>query len=115
MTDRSLLQAGQQKSEAAETGKLAGAAITDRHRSRLKHYVLSFLAFFGIYAASSVCPFCGRPGCPVGAGGAVAVGGLLATLWHYGLAGWRRFRRAGRPKDPPGAEVSHAAGKDRQL
>ena len=50
----------------------------------LKHSALWFLAFFGIYASSSVCVFCGTPGCPVGAGGAALVGGIFACLWQYG-------------------------------
>jgi len=54
----------------------------------LKRWVLWFLAFFGIYASSSVCPFCGTPGCPVGVGGAVLVGGVFACLWQYGKSAW---------------------------
>jgi hypothetical protein len=50
----------------------------------LKPWLLWFLAFFGIYASSSVCPFCGTPGCPVGVGGAALVGGVFACLWQYG-------------------------------
>jgi hypothetical protein len=50
----------------------------------LKRYALWFLAFFGIYASSSVCVFCGTPGCPVGAGAAALVGAFFAALWHYG-------------------------------
>jgi hypothetical protein len=50
----------------------------------LKRWLLWFLTFFGIYASSSVCPFCGTPGCPVGAGGAALVGGFFAGLWQYG-------------------------------
>lgn len=36
--------------------------------TRLKAWFLPFLAFFGLYASSSVCVFCGSPGCPVGPG-----------------------------------------------
>jgi hypothetical protein len=50
----------------------------------LRHSALWFLAFSGIYASSSVCVFCGTPGCPVGAGGAALVGGIFACLWQYG-------------------------------
>lgn len=53
-------------------------------RGSLKHSALWFLAFSGIYASSSVCVFCGTPGCPVGAGGAALVGGVFACLWQYG-------------------------------
>jgi hypothetical protein len=51
--------------------------------SALKRWALWFLTFFGIYSASSVCPFCGAPGCPVGAGGAAVVGGFFACLMQY--------------------------------
>ncbi len=50
----------------------------------LRRSLLGFLAFFGIYASSSVCPFCGAPGCPVGVSGAALVGGAFAVLWQYG-------------------------------
>jgi hypothetical protein len=64
-------------------GSLAGS---------LKNWLLWFLAFFGIYASSSMCPFCGTPGCPVGAGGAALAGGVFATLWQYGKQVWERLR-----------------------
>jgi hypothetical protein len=57
----------------------------------LKRYVLWFLAFFGIYASSSVCPCCGTPGCPVGVGGAALVGGVFACLWQYGKSAWEKL------------------------
>lgn len=59
----------------------------------LKRWALLFLAFFGIYASSSMCPFCGTPGCPVGASGAALMGGIFATLWHYGKNIWESLRR----------------------
>jgi hypothetical protein len=58
----------------------------------LKRWVLWFLAFFGIYASSSMCPFCGAPGCPVGAGGAALVGGVFASLWQYGANVFRKCK-----------------------
>jgi hypothetical protein len=57
----------------------------------LKRYILWFLAFFGIYASSSVCPFCGTPGCPVGVGGAAVVAGAFACLWQYGKSAWEKL------------------------
>jgi hypothetical protein len=57
----------------------------------LKRWLLWFLAFFGIYASSSVCPFCGTPGCPVGVGGAALVGGVFACLWQYGKSAWEKL------------------------
>lgn len=65
-----------------ETGlsKSRSAPVLEAWKRRL----LWFLTFFGIYASSSMCPFCGTPGCPVGAGGAALVGGLFAGLWQHG-------------------------------
>ncbi len=57
----------------------------------LKRSILWFFAFFGIYASSSVCPFCGQPGCPVGIGGAALVGGVFACLGHYGKSAWEKL------------------------
>jgi|WetSurMetagenome_2_1015567.scaffolds.fasta_scaffold27217_3 hypothetical protein len=62
-------------------------------KGAFKRWLLWFLAFFGIYASSSICPLCGTPGCPVGAGGAVLVGGLFAVLWQYGKNFWDGFKR----------------------
>jgi hypothetical protein len=39
-----------------------------------------WLIFSGIYASSSVCPFCGQFGCPVGAASAGIVGGFFALV-----------------------------------
>lgn len=89
--------------EAAATetpyGNPVGGTLTDRPElhegdrwNSLKRWALWFLAFFGIYASSSVCPFCGTPGCPVGVGGAALVGGVFAALWRYGKSGWEKMR-----------------------
>jgi hypothetical protein len=88
--------------DAAETetllGNPAGAVAPEPElqeggrRTGLKRHVLWFLAFFGIYASSSVCPFCGTPGCPVGIGGAAVVGGVFACLWQYGKSAWEKIR-----------------------
>ncbi len=43
-----------------------------------------WLIFTGIYASSSVCPFCGRPGCPVGGVSAGVVGGIFALVMEKG-------------------------------
>lgn len=45
-----------------------------------------WLVFTGIYASSSVCPFCGRPGCPVGGVSAGVVGGVFALIMAKGKA-----------------------------
>ncbi len=77
----------------------AGGTLTDRpdlqegdRWDSLKRYALWFLAFLGIYASSSVCPFCGAQGCPMGIGGAALVGGVFASLWRYGKSGWEKLR-----------------------
>jgi hypothetical protein len=51
-----------------------------------------WLVFFGIYASSSVCPFCGQPGCPVGVAAAGIVGGFFAAIWTYGKAWLARLK-----------------------
>ncbi len=69
---------------AGEAGLHHHDAAAPTAMGSLKRGLLWFLTFFGIYASSSVCPFCGTPGCPVGAGGAAVVGGAFAVLWQYG-------------------------------
>src|SRR5208337_5627207 len=51
-----------------------------------------WLVFFGIYASSSVCPFCGQPGCPVGVAAAGIIGGFFAAVWIYGKAWLSRLK-----------------------
>jgi hypothetical protein len=81
----------------------------------LKRWLLWFLTFFGIYASSSMCPFCGTPGCPVGAGGAALAGGFFAALWQYGKNIWESLQRivAKRVRWPLGE--SHVHGSHRHL
>ena len=43
-----------------------------------------WLIFTGIYASSSVCPFCGKVGCPVGGVSAGVVGGVFALIIEKG-------------------------------
>jgi hypothetical protein len=43
-----------------------------------------WLVFAGIYASSSVCVFCGTPGCPVGGGAAAVMGGIFGAIMAYG-------------------------------
>ena len=51
---------------------------------RLFRFLTWWLIFTGIYASSSVCPFCGRPGCPVGGVSAGVVGGVFALVIEKG-------------------------------
>lgn len=68
------------------------------------------LVFSGIYASSSVCPFCGQPGCPVGVAAAGIMGGFFAAIWVYGKACLDRVKelcgRLGRRSD------QHVTGPD---
>ncbi|MDD3580492.1 MAG: hypothetical protein PHW74_05680 [Desulfobacca sp.] len=73
--------AGGQSGPLANRPATTGAAFL----GYVKRWCLWFLAFFGIYSASSVCPFCGTPGCPVGAGGAALVGVIFVGLWQFGV------------------------------
>jgi hypothetical protein len=63
--------------------------VNARKRSVLG-YVIRFFAwwfgFAGIYAMTTTCPCCGKVGCPVGAGGAGVVGGVMAL----GMQNWRK-------------------------
>ena len=54
---------------------------------RLFRLFASWFGFTGLYAAFSVCPFCGQQGCPVGLASAGTVG-ALGALW---LQDWRRL------------------------
>lgn len=80
--------AGDSRAEALPEG-LKNEAVTIL--GSLKRWGLWCLAFFGIYASSSVCPFCGTPGCPVGVGGAAVVGCVFACLWQYGKSAWEKL------------------------
>lgn len=51
---------------------------------RFFRFITWWLIFSGIYASSSVCPFCGQLGCPVGAAGAGVVGGFFAVILEKG-------------------------------
>jgi len=57
-----------------------------RPMSGIVRYLSWFLAFSSLYAMSAVCPFCGRAGCPVGAGSAGVVGLAFASLMQWGRA-----------------------------
>ncbi|MBM4287799.1 MAG: hypothetical protein FJ135_06575 [Deltaproteobacteria bacterium] len=76
------------------------ASLSPTRLTALKRWAIYFLTFFGIYSASSVCPFCGAPGCPVGAGGAALVGGFFASLMQYGKNVREIFRRFFFPARP---------------
>lgn len=39
-----------------------------------------WLGFTGLMATTSVCPFCGQPGCPVGVGAATTIGAFFALF-----------------------------------
>jgi|GEM_PF-899963 len=66
-----------------------------RSVAALKRFFLWWLAFAGIYAGSSVCPFCGQPNCPVGPGAAGLVGALFAAGVQYGKVVWAQIRDTG--------------------
>jgi len=60
-----------------------------------KHPILGHLlrlsgwsvGFSGLYIMFAVCPFCGQPGCPVGAASAGLIGAIFAVLMQYWRAG----------------------------
>ena len=88
------------------------AHLPGRRWDSLKRYVLWFLAFFGIYASSSVCPFCGTPGCPVGVGGAALVAGAFACLWQYGKSAWLKLTGFLTKGSRYLRKVNHVVGED---
>lgn len=47
---------------------------------RILRFFGCWLGFTGLYSMTSVCPFCGQHGCPVGTGGVSIIGGFLALL-----------------------------------
>lgn len=58
--------------------------------SRIIHFFKWWLGFTGLIAATSVCPFCGTPGCPAGLGAATTIGGILSLF----MQDWKEpFRR----------------------
>jgi hypothetical protein len=107
MTPPKLSQPGLSQRWAHPGGKLPPRLQPRGRWGPVKSWVLWVLAFTGIYASSSVCPFCGAAGCPVGIGGAALVGGLFATLGQMGRKFFPRLkawwaRREGTA--PPGRE-----------
>jgi hypothetical protein len=43
-----------------------------------------FIGFAGLFAMGSVCPFCGKQGCPVGIASAGFMGIIFGSLMHWG-------------------------------
>lgn len=54
---------------------------------RLIRFFASWFGFTGLYAAFSVCPFCGQPACPTGLLASGVVGGFLALC----IQDWKRL------------------------
>ena len=62
---------------------------------RLIGFLKPWLAFTGLYATFSICPFCGQSGCPTGIGSAGLVGVVMALFtqkWDI-LMGRRKGRK----------------------
>ena len=83
--------------ESLSAEDLRRAGIGRRRRSngwwaRLLRFLGFWLGLSGLYAAFSVCPICGQPGCPVGAAGAGLLGGVGAFLLTYARTLWRLLR-----------------------
>ena len=88
----------QGRSNLKKSGSLKAAII---------RYVMSILAFLGLYASCQVCPFCGRPGCIGGGAFSAFLGFITATIAHISVH-WERIkvylkRRLGLQKDGPEA------------
>lgn len=70
--------------EAETKGAPGGSVLTGPHDhpelspfGYLFRFAGRWFGFTGLYAAFSVCPFCGQAGCPVGVGIAGSVGAFL--------------------------------------
>lgn len=76
-------------------------------RGKIFRFCGLWLSFFGLYTISTTCPFCGQPGCPVGAGGAGLMSGLMALFLHSGKTIWFKFKALFQPKDHIEGESDH--------
>ncbi len=104
----------------ALAGGVPGPPPAARDRSphpltRLRAWLLPYLAFFGLYASSSVCVFCGNPGCPVGAGAAAVAGGFFAALWQWGASGGRQVLHLQERLRGASKGGRHVAGESQKL
>ena len=80
--------------EAETKGAPGGSVLTGPHDhpelspfGYLFRFAGRWFGFTGLYAAFSVCPFCGQAGCPVGVGIAGSVGAFFALC----LMDWKRL------------------------
>ena len=76
----------------------ASASLPPRRPLRTALRFLGWtVGFSGLYSMTAVCPFCGRPGCPVGGASAGMVGLVFAALSQWGGQAkawvWRLVRR----------------------
>ena len=55
--------------------------------SHLFRFIGLWFGFTGLYASSTVCPFCGQQGCPVGIASAGTIGAFFALCFQN----WKRF------------------------
>jgi hypothetical protein len=64
---------------------------------RMMNFFKWWLGFTGLIAGTSVCPFCGQPGCPVGVGVASTMGGFFALFMQNWKEPFKRlYRRFGK-------------------
>lgn len=61
--------------------------------ARIINFSKWWLAFTGLIATTSVCPFCGQAGCPVGLGFASTMGGLFAIFMQDWKEPFKRLYR----------------------
>ncbi len=77
---------------STDPGGMAESLKVDRHHwpaipAGVIRFLGWWLAFFGLYSSSSVCPFCGQQGCPVGMASAGLTGVIFAIIIHI----WNRI------------------------
>ena len=68
---------------------------------RILRFIGWAIGFGGLYATFSACPFCGQPGCPVGAGTTGIIGGFFALcmqIWNIPVKRLKNLFRRKREK-----------------
>ncbi len=64
---------------------------------RMMNFFKWWLGFTGLIAGTSMCPFCGQSGCPVGIGVASTMGGFFALFMQNWKEPFKRlYRRFGK-------------------
>jgi len=80
------------------------------HKLFQSRFIRWWLTFSGVYAMFGVCPFCGRTGCPIGAGSMGLVGGFFA-LCMQGVEKGKEIVKSLRKKQKAGEIEENCLGR----